>query len=433
MKAVEFYKSLDKHTRYFVILIFLAFFQFPIIWIGQGVEADSIGLYDLFLVFFTIWSMTRRYGKGDKEPMLPRRWQEFFVVAAVYACFLFTRMRPFKSVVSILQVLKFIENMLLLFNIVLFLEQKKDNMPQIIKIFTFMFFLLGFAQFCYALAGQIGGIGGIIHTYYGNWYRLGLPFMQGVSSNPAGFVLGSIIIFYSEVVFKDKQSRVKKALYLFIIVVVLILTISKTNIMGLIIVYAVKVVVTRKNRAKILIGGAILVPVTLLVINAIAQYGETAGLMRLLFGLLTDPIGALQYRSFEARYQYIWPNAIALWLENVPSFLFGRGLYFQRVVDGTVPRLLSHQGLVGFVLFSFVWVIFFFWQFGKYRSIRYLMLFVMINSINGETLVVSYRATQAYLVVLAALVYVEEYYNRISQAQNHMELGETQNQLVRSH
>jgi hypothetical protein len=76
------------------------------------------------------------------------------------------------------------------------------------------------------------------------------------------------------------------------------------------------------------------------------------------------------------------------------------------VVDGTVPRLLVNKGLVGLSLFCYLWFISYLARFRRNTAVSSLLLFAAINSLNGETLLTSYRSIQVYIPLLIAAAYL---------------------------
>ena len=101
----------------------------------------------------------------------------------------------------------------------------------------------------------------------------------------------------------------------------------------------------------------------------------------------------------------LWPKAIDSWLSSPYHFLFGEGFGSFPIVDGTVPYLLANVGLLGFFFFTIVWCVFFLVKYRNNTAVFVLVIFTLINGINAETLIVSYRSVQTYIVLLLFTIF----------------------------
>lgn len=405
----ELLSSVNRHTLYFLILVFLTFFHIPLIWI----EGDSIGLFDVYLVLYTIFVLSKRYRKyHERRLKLSKKWKEYYIVVLAYLCYMLLRNRIVEDILSLLIILKQIENMVLLFHVVTFFELRKTDTRFFISCFLIILFSLAFAQLSYVALGMLGIVrgSGWLAQNYGWFYRLGMPFMKGISSNPAGFVLGSIIIFYSEIAFKVSRRKIITGIAFAVVILALMLTISRTNIIALIFVFFVKLA-TGKNKVRALATTIGLFFLFFFIVLSVVEQDSVTGkqLSRMLDLLLNPALIFAKDQSFFYRYRYSWPPAWNAWLENGATVLFGKGVNYIPIVDGTLPRLLGNQGLVGAILFHYIWFVFFKLQFRKYRAVGFLLIFALINAINGETLLMSYRATQPYIVILIAAIFSTAY------------------------
>ena len=240
----------------------------------------------------------------------------------------------------------------------------------------------------------IGGIGAN--------YRLGLPFATGVSSNPAGFFLGAwvVVLLHTRRIWREFPAY--GAASLLLSVYALIQTRSRTNLLALLLVLVVTVCI-RVWRA----GGWRWVAAALvgfaLAYASVVLFVEEAGPLARVIRLLKDPLSALEDGSFAIRLRESWPRAFGFWRADWRSVLIGRGLDYTGPVDGTVPRLLANQGVIGLLLFLSVWYVHFLVH-RKSAAVLLLLLFAFLNGINAETLVISYRSIQAYMVILVIAV-----------------------------
>lgn len=375
----------------FFMLIFLACFHLPVFWVGN----DSIGLFDIYLFVYFAFALMRI--RNDKV-ILTGAWREYFIVFALYLCYLLLSLPVLLSTYSFTLWIKNLEFLIVLVLLVTTFQKYQDKRKQLTNILQLAFAVMIFYQFAYRT--------GIINIGFGFKYRLGLPFALGVSSNPAGFVLGAYILLNVNIFLHYGTRKGLSVILLVASLAAMLFTISRTNLLALmVVVFFVVLEKALKTKKGVYVGlGVILVTVILLKI--LLSITPEDSYLWLFFKIIKDPSALLSDTSFKMRYAAHWPDAINRWLSTPITFLFGTGFGSVRVVDGTIPRLLGSQGLVGFLLFHLVWFLLPMYYYPKNKALKYLLLFAFINGINGETLIVSYRSVQIYVILLAYTIFL---------------------------
>lgn len=387
----------------FYLLIFFACFSFPLFEYG----GNYLTVFDIFIV---VYGGAKLLKNGFR--LKGTHWEQLCVVYALYLIYITVESLRIFETFSLLVLIKHFEHLLFL----LLIADKFENSERtekLIKSVLFIFLLVIVYQLLY-YGGLIEGIG--------RTYRLGLPLMKGVSSNPAGFFLGGLLVFlYHRGVTRYEWSKLSLLLF-FLAGAALILTDSKTNILALLFVIFVSVCVkiwNSRHRWPLLLGfAAFLLFFFTLGVDYLPQSGPFSGITR----ILQSPAAVLEDGSFRNRLYGNWPRGIAGWLYSAVTFFIGNGLGEYGILDGTVPLVLSEQGLIGLLLFLWVWYIHFFLH-TPHKTVIMLLLFTCINGVNGDTLIVSYRSIQLYLIILMISVYADSRSREKIGTRKHAEKG----------
>jgi hypothetical protein len=245
---------------------------------------------------------------------------------------------------------------------------------------------LGFAMLvfsCYCIYEQQTTAGQI---------RLGIPFKEGISSNPAGFILSAYILVLA-VQYSRGRHHLLKVLIGIPACIALYLTFSRTNFIALVAGLLFSIHISPRNFKGILVilvltlglGG-------LYALNPMAQttYGGNPLQYLNLNAILNDS-------SFNMRYTSAWFQRSDDWIQSPLKVLFGHGMGYVQIFDSLYFSLLFNTGIVGLVLYGgFLGYLFYR---GK-RATRGLLVFVMVNGINTETVLNSYRCVQVFAVFL---------------------------------
>ena len=174
--------------RVLAVFFFLSFFELPIVWIGK----DAIGLYDVYVGFMIFYLVFRTRGLTIQ---MPWAWRSYFLVFFGYIAYLFILLIGFTDFRSEAILFKYAETMLVMAILYIFYTQFDFEPKRVIRLIEINLVLLCLFQL-YSFVDNLHPIGPIPPGLgIGLWYRLSLPLMQGVSSNPAGFVAGTFILF----------------------------------------------------------------------------------------------------------------------------------------------------------------------------------------------------------------------------------------------
>jgi hypothetical protein len=241
-------------------------------------------------------------------------------------------------------------------------------------------------------------VGGI-----GTNYRLGIPFAQGVSSNPAGFFLGAWAVTLLNVRRLWREFPALSLISLSLALYALAQTRSRTNTLAfLIVLFLTALVWVRRLKGWkwLFVTVGVFAAVYVFVVLFVDELGPLTRVVR----ILKDPLSVLEDGSFAVRLRETWPRAFSLWRTDASTVLLGWGLNHTGTVDGTLPRLLANQGFLGVLFFLAVWYAHFLLN-HRNTALVLLLVFTIINGINAETLIISYRSIQAYLIVLMVAVF----------------------------
>ena len=232
----------------------------------------------------------------------------------------------------------------------------------------------------------------------GRWRQIGLPFMQGTSSNPAGFVLGLLIVLFIDLPSR-RRPIIKFALFI-LLVAALLLTVSRTNIIALAAVIAFRFALKAISGERFLLIFLIITVLVVVMFVVLTTIVARDSVLWKVLQIVVNPQGIFSINSFWLRYALLWPTAINAWLSNAGTLLFGLGIGFMATVDGTIPWLLANTGITGLALFTLFWYGALLKRWPGFRTVRLLLLFTLINGIAADTLIMSYRAMQTYTLVV---------------------------------
>jgi len=382
-------KVKNSYNKIYFVFIFLSLFHIPIVSIGN----DFIGLYDFYIVLLFIYFST-------KSVIISSKWKLLFLMKVLYSIYLLFGLIRFGSLYSVLLVSKQFEIVIIFFvTYKLFYTIENDTLLKHFEICVDIMMLFQLASYfrLFRYLGLKDGLG------YGIWYQLGLPFMNGVSSNPSGFILGAILILRIST-FKNKN--IVSIIRILFNIIALLLTSSRTNILASVAVICLFLISVIIRKPKYLLN---LIIIFVIVISAIVQIisflpSESLvwRIVNLFFsGNVIENI--LEQGSFKIRYSQMWKGAFAEWNKNFITLLFGNGEGWIQVVDGSVPRLLSNQGIIGLIFFIFNWFIIFI-IIGRKTNIWTLLLYFTINAISAETLITSFRSIQAIIPIIFLMI-----------------------------
>jgi len=388
------------HILFFATLAFLAIFHIPLLWVRE----NAIGLFDImviggYVLLIVAISVGQHIELGDI-------WKEYLLIALFYSGYLFfSYLLNFnRTAQPFLIIIKYIENTFFLLLLVFHFETKGESLERTVKIVHFLLVILVLYQLYHYFTGTP------VVSFDKPWLRIGLPFMPGTSSNPAGFILAISVILHISVFIKIEKKKLIPLITLLLTLVALIFTISRTNVFGLLIVLlAYSFTNIFKDKRAIIIGSLIVVA-TFIIFSIVSRsdFART-GKINTFIQLLRNPSRIFQEGSFMIRYTGAWPEAYRQWTENIVTMIFGKGIGYMSVVDGTFLRLLANQGVIGLLFFFYIWFGFFLLRFGRHKWLRTTLLFVFINGITGDTLIVSFRTIQIYIVQILTLVYSLDY------------------------
>jgi len=376
--------------------LLIALFHFPLVYIGN----DSIGFFDVWIIFLFFSIIVRSI---FRHKFTMANWKPFFTAIFVSICYYFLRLDYYELTdIKILLIVKYLEHFFLFFVLVYFLENEKINYPMLMKLIRIILVVLTLFQ--------------IFDWMYGGptRNRLSLPFTLTKSPNPAAFVLGAALIFYIEYFLKKKQRLLVKVIDIgiFILIIVsLLLTLSRTNFLALIFAFGIVYFFKGfKYPKRLLITVLIIAAIIIIFYSALfimIDKIQSPIIQRYAY-ILTDPTTVFSDPSFYIRFAVTWPHAIQNWSQNIFTVFFGKGLANMTVVDGSYHRLLSNQGLFGLFLFVYIWIFFFLRRY-RFNAIWILIAFIVVNALTADTLVVSYRSIQGFVVFLMMIIYFHRF------------------------
>lgn len=384
----------------FFVLALVAMFHFPVIWIGN----DSIGLFDIILILgylavFVLHAMGQQLHFDEK-------WNEYLLLTLLYGGYILVNLllNTDRDAKPVLLAVKYFENSFFFFIVlIIYFETNSMDVEFTARIVqASLLIMVMYLLYTYFYGSSIVQDGQIA--------RIGLPFMTGTAANPAGFILGMGVLLHLSVFFRLKKYKLFTTVSFVLTIVALLFTVSRTNVFALLLVIIVYLLTKIVRDRRALIVASVVIVVTFVGFSVLStHFASRTGKISTFIEILKNPSVIFLDPSFRIRYTIAWPLAYDQWMTNVGTFLFGNGLGKNSVVDGTFIRLLANQGLIGFLLFCYIWLGFFLQKFGRYKWLRIILLFVVINGLTGDTLVVSYRTVQIYILLVITLVYSLEF------------------------
>jgi hypothetical protein len=370
----------------FYLLVLLAALSFPLL----EYEGDFLTLFDVYLLILL-------FAKGVTSGFTVGRthWRELGLVFAVYLISVTVSALRVRTPGAFLLALKQFEYAAFLLVLVDRFERRSDD-ERVRDIWVVLTVFL--VMIVYQIAFYHEVLPGIGDTRPIQSRRLGLPLMAGVSSNPAGLFLAALVTVLLALSVRRAQFVAPALVISGAAVWALFLTGSRTNaaVLGVALPLSIVVAVWRTKLRWPVIGLILLSVVAFLTLGGdlLPEDGSVGRITR----MVREPVAMLQEPSLTIRVDS-WLAAIDTWLTGTVSFLFGVGIGSLGATDGTIPRVLAEQGILGLGLFLYVWYL----HYLRYErtSIVLLLLFVsLMNGIFAETILTSYRTVQLYLLLL---------------------------------
>lgn len=369
----------------FFAVVILSGISVPII----EYSGDFVTLFDLALFALLVQRLA-----AERFQLARTHWTGLAIAVLCYLLYLIPGVARVGSPFAVLLLIKHLEHLVFILIVADFMESSTDRARDTRALIWCLISVI-----IYQLLYQIGMVPGI-----GETYRLGLPFMTGVSSNPAGFFLAGTIVVLYHVGYRGGRRFLPATIGLALAACALVQTDSRTNMLALIIVLAVSVIhlVWRSRWRWVLIpvAAALIVAFYIVPVEVLPRDGSVGRIVQ----MLRNPALILDDRSFSIRVRTLWPIGFAGWYRNAATIWFGNGLGYFDVIDGTVPRLLGEQGVIGLVFFAYIWFAHYAIHAGR-KPVVMLLLLAAINGITVETLIVSYRSIQLFIVLLMIAAY----------------------------
>jgi len=382
----------------FYILILLACFSPPLVEYG----GDYLTLFDVYLLVYGVFKLVK-----DGLCLKNTHWVHLFIVVSVYLIFLTIGFLRVFEIFSLLLLVKNFEHLLFLFLLADKFERSENPLDLVYGILVILFSVVLY---------QIGYYHGILEGI-GKTHRLGLPFMEGTSSNPAGFFLAALLLFVYHQGLRIKEIRKIGVCIALLAGYALVLTVSRTNMLALGFVIAVSLLVKAwKSRFRWPLFLFFIVFVIFFFTFGL-NYLPHSGSIGKVVKILENPLSIMEDSSFQTRITRLWPLGFLGWMESLFTLFFGQGVGHFIVIDGTVPRILGELGMIGFFLFFYIWFVHYVIYY-PFKAVFMLLLFSFINGINADTLIVSYRSVQLYIIILIITLYMSKFIgNRVLQGQ----------------
>jgi hypothetical protein len=384
-----------------LIYTLLMLFHLPL----AEVNRNTIGLFDIYILVLLFAVIALNY-----RLRVPRYYRFWLLTFLIYIIYLFISIHFFMSQKGFLVALKYIEYLGIAVLLMWFLPRYSKSSLLVILNLAFilasLYSILNYLDYYHNILPIRPNFG------LGSWHRAGLPFTYGTASNPAGVVYGAFILFNLRL---RHIAAGRKELLLHLGALVMALgalfcTVSRTNILALLMVLGVMVVVEfvlhREHRLKILIAVGLAGGLLVGMMNVIPEKSE----IWRFFKLIEDPTEIysriMQESSFQKRLNS-WGRHLDLWTDNLKTVLVGKGARYFSITDSSYFGLLVNQGMIGLLLFSLPWFVYTLIV-SRPAVVKYLGLFLLISAINAETLLTSYRAIPAVITLLFAAHYLEQ-------------------------
>jgi len=254
------------------------------------------------------------------------------------------------------------------------------------------------------------------------WYRLGLfGIYSEVSSNPAGFVLGSAtltLIYY----IKNITEIPKKLNVLFVTAILagclgLFLTFSRTNNLSFYAALGYYYVILVRRGRRIVLGAFIVV--SLLASGFILEkYQESGridgGYTTSVATYVTNPSRVFSDSSMQMRIYDVWGSVVKDWLETPLTTVFGIGFGNLRMADSLYANLLVTTGIVGLAIYLSVLL-----TLSRVSDgVALLALFVLINGAAVESTLNSFRCVQVLIPLIVVMAGIDSHLSRVRSSEN---------------
>lgn len=371
---------------FFYFLIFSAIMHFPFFYM----KGDAVGLFDISIVMYAIF-------KIGKKSIDISKFKQFIWISLAYIGYLSISTIYSTSSISILLLIKQVEHFVFFIFLIDFYSKNEHRTEE--------HFLLFISLFAAAILYQVVNFYSLVPGPISN-YRLGLPFKKGISSNPAGLFLSSFIVVLVFIGLRIKRYRWYFAALLVLSGFALVLTDSRTNMIGLLVVmfFAASIKIWSFKYGKIVLPLLYIIGFGGLyfLLWSVPDFGQFERFLK----LLRNPLIVVQDTSFRVRLNGLWPSAVSAWTENLFTILLGKGYGFMPVVDGTYHRLLVNQGVIGFLFFMYLWFVYFIRKHYS-KPLLFLLILVAINGIAVDTLITSYRSIQIFLIMLSGVLFFQ--------------------------
>lgn len=362
------------------LFIFLSIAHVPLIYF----QDQSIGLFDFFIGLYALYLILKKSNNRVKINIV-------FGLYSLYMSYALLNLITIgsTSIQSVALFLKFIQYAFIyIIATDIFKKINKEEIP----------ILLATSVITIAIYG-------IWHLYVtGTWYRLGLPGMIGVSSNPGGFVTGlnTVVLFYIVISGKYKKHKLLLNILIIVSIYCMYMTYSRTNQLStlvtlfVLIVFEIKKV--NKKYLQVIISISLLVG-TIFYLST--SNLNTKGAENIFTSIITPEESILNDSSFLSR-TIAWQVMFESYTSSIYSMIFGLGFGNVGAIDSLYLRILYNIGIMGLLLII-IFSIPLFGSGNKISLLKYVVIYILINGIASETMYSSYRSVQYFLVLLALI------------------------------
>ena len=387
---IRYNRDLLRFQLGFFLFVVLAVIHLPVVQVGL----DAVGLFDLYTVglFLLILFMNVSFKVDQTE----------YSTLSLYGVYLFY--------ITLNMLLVLPEHTYLEFSIPLYVKQIQYLLIACVSLFFIKRVDKTLIRYATYLAVIIIFVYGVYQYATGEWYRLGIPLKLGTSSNPAGFILGILLLTLLYFITDKEEAKSIHKLFFWGVFLAgygaLLLTVSRTNNIAFFGVFVLFLFYRYRKRIILvvfIIG--IIVLISYLVMN-FALAGTSAAGKSVGLEFILNPELALQQHSFQARLTSMWVTPLEEWLSTPFTIMFGIGFGSVKAVDNLYLAMLYNAGVVG--LLVYVAIFFHLFRNGDYR-LKLAVLFILINGIAAETTLNSYRSMQ---VVIFFLMFMLHYYRK---------------------
>lgn len=362
------------------LFIFLSIAHVPLIYY----QDQSIGMFDFFIGLYALYLIIKNTNNLVKINIV-------FGLYSLYMSYALINLITIgsTSIQSVALFLKFIQfAFIYIVATDIFKKINKEEIPILLAISVITI-----------------AIYGIWHLYVtGTWYRLGLPGMIGVSSNPGGFVTGlnTVVLFYIIISGKYKKHKLLLNILIIVSIYCLYMTYSRTNQLSTLVTLFVLIFVEIKKVNKKYLQVIIIISILVGIIFYLSTSNlNTKSAENIFTSIITPEESILNDNSFVAR-TIAWQVIFESYTSSIYSMIFGLGFGNVGAIDSLYLRILYNIGIIGLLLI----IIFtspLFFNGSRTPLLKYLAIYILINGIASETLYSSYRSVQYFLTLLALI------------------------------